>query len=567
MDESPFSGLTDRRFRGLALLLVALAAVVCYANTLRGEFVWDDASSILLHRHVQDPGQFFQLFREDQHAFGRGQGNFYRPLVAASFMMDFALTFDPSADAPPPGRTVPQVKPFVFHLSNIAWHAAAAMLLVLLLGRLGAPRPLQLAVPLIYAVHPLHTEAVAYISGRADMMSAVFMYAALLCALAPGSPMRRSTAAVLSGILFAAGLLSKESTAIYPFLLLLLVVIGPDARTRDAGLKGGLPPLAIAGALLAGYAALRMTVLRFGDGGAAPDAGLGQRIVETGQAFAGYVWLLFVPTNLHMERSLEGAPLWTAAAGALLIALMAGLIVWGLRTGQRRMAAGFGWFLLTWLPISGLFPLNAPMAEHWMYVPMAGFWWGAGELALHLLRGRPAPRRALALAVCAALAIFAAMTAERNRDWHDNARLFRATLAQNPETLRVHYNLAVTYDDLLDNRPGARRHYEAVLERRAAGGFTDDDVDTMLSLGDVLARQDRYEEAMRHYSAVLSLREQEAFDAYVTHAALGLGRCLLALGEIAQADQVFQEALARDPGLAPVVENYLLGAPLEARGG
>src|SRR5512145_2849251 len=92
------SGPSDAGFRRLILLLLALACIAAYANTLSGAWVWDDASSVLLHKHVQDPGRFFQLFREDQHAFGRGQGNFYRPLVSASFMLDYQLS-----GAPPPG--------------------------------------------------------------------------------------------------------------------------------------------------------------------------------------------------------------------------------------------------------------------------------------------------------------------------------------------------------------------------------------------------------------------------------------------------------------------------------
>ena len=87
---------TDNRpdshaFLWTVALLLALACVLAYANTFRGEWVWDDASSVLLHKHVRDPGKFFQLFREDQHAFGRGEGNFYRPLVSVSFMADYWL--------------------------------------------------------------------------------------------------------------------------------------------------------------------------------------------------------------------------------------------------------------------------------------------------------------------------------------------------------------------------------------------------------------------------------------------------------------------------------------------
>lgn len=66
------------------VILVALAGTLVYINTFHADWVWDDVSSVLLHKHVQTPSSVFQLFLEDQHAFGRGQGNFYRPLVSLS---------------------------------------------------------------------------------------------------------------------------------------------------------------------------------------------------------------------------------------------------------------------------------------------------------------------------------------------------------------------------------------------------------------------------------------------------------------------------------------------------
>ena len=78
----------DPRPAALSYGKVLVAGVLAYGNSFLGEFVWDDASSILLHEHVRDPAKFGQLFREDQHPFGRGQGNFYRPLLASSFMVD-----------------------------------------------------------------------------------------------------------------------------------------------------------------------------------------------------------------------------------------------------------------------------------------------------------------------------------------------------------------------------------------------------------------------------------------------------------------------------------------------
>ena len=158
---------SESQFRVWVTVAVCLVGWAAYWNTFSGDFVWDDASSVLLNEHIQDPSFLGQLFREDQHAFGRGQGNFYRPLVNVSFMADYAVAKRPGAD--------PAV--FPFHVTNTLWHVAAALLLLGLLTAAGAPRFVRAAVPLIYVAHPLHTEAIAYISGRADPMSAAFLFA------------------------------------------------------------------------------------------------------------------------------------------------------------------------------------------------------------------------------------------------------------------------------------------------------------------------------------------------------------------------------------------------------
>jgi hypothetical protein len=114
--------MSKSRFIWTVALLLFLACAVAYLNTLDGEWVWDDASSVLLHENVQQPGQLFQLFREDQHAFGRGQGNFYRPLVSVSFMMDYLLSSGPKPEEYG-DNSLPEVSPFLFHVSQIClWH-------------------------------------------------------------------------------------------------------------------------------------------------------------------------------------------------------------------------------------------------------------------------------------------------------------------------------------------------------------------------------------------------------------------------------------------------------------
>lgn len=562
MTETPFNNLSEKAFRMVAVAAVFLAGWLAYANTLQGEFVWDDVSSVLLHKHVQDPSKFFQLFREDQHAFGRGQGNFYRPLVAVSFMLDYALS---APDSEQVASSPPKVGPFLFHVTNTLWHIAAALLLLALLVRLGAPRFVQMAGPLIYVLHPLHTEAVAYISGRADSMCAASMFAGLWFALWAESPKRRIPGIILSALCFCAALLSKESAFFFPFLLLIFTLIRPSHSGEHKRYAVRLVPFVVALVILIAYSYLRTTVLRFAttSSSAAPFA---QRLNETFQAFALYLRLLFVPTGLHMERTLDGVGFGTTLAGAILLIATIGLLVAAIVTKRHRVAMGFAWFVAGWIPVSGLFPLNAPMAEHWMYVPMAGLIWALLEL-VNEAASRPWAKRAAAIAVYAACLWFGVLTIIRNADWRDNETLFRSTLDRNPRSIRVHYNLAVTYEDILKNLPGARRHYESVIqlykEKKAASAgqetFWDDEIESHLSLGRIYSQERDFPTAAEHFAAILRINPDERNKPFIAMAALGMGKCYLAAGDVQRATDMFKKAVTIQPELRDEITRLLRG--------
>ncbi|MDZ4860664.1 MAG: hypothetical protein SGI88_16935 [Candidatus Hydrogenedentes bacterium] len=546
--------MTEKQFRWCVSALIVFAALLAYANTFTNDFVWDDASSIILHEHVQDPSKFLRLFMEDQHAFGRGQGNFYRPLVSLSFMIEYWCSRPP---APVEGGMAPLqvLSPFIFHVSNTFWHALVAVLFFGLLTILDTPRAVRALAPLLYAVHPLHTEAVAYISGRADSMAAAFLLAALCCALS----MTLKRPALWCGVFFALALLSKESALIFPVVLLCAAVVLRKPREMENGepkRRSLISPLVVSGVILGVYAALRMTVLRFSDAtgtGAAPP--FSQRILDAGQALALYLKLMFVPTGLHMERTLAGVPGWVAVLGWAMFGLLILLAIGAVVTRKQRLAFALGFFLITWFPVSGIFPLNAPMAEHWMYLPMFGFVWALYELAW--LAVGPTPLRyALYAASYAAILVLTLITTERNHDWRNNQTIYSATLESNPNSIRVHYNLGVTYEDLIGNLSGARRHFEEVLalyqQRKIDTGTADvyqDEMEAHLSLARIYQRENRPDRAARHYETLRRLEATDSNAAMLGRTYIEYTRLLLDAGQKDDAAKLLQEGKDRIPAL------------------
>lgn len=553
-----------RHWAILSAAAVVLAAFLAHGLSLDNDFVWDDVSTVLLNEHIQDPAMLGQLFQEDLHAFGRGQGNFYRPLQAVSYMLDYAIA------RPAPGA---EVSPTVFHLHNILCHTGGALLLLLLLRRLGASRFVASSVALLFAAHPLAVSAVAYISGRADPMAAFWMFAGLNAALVEGTIRRRIIGTALTVLCFVLALLSKESALIFP-VLLVIVVLAAERPAAQAPLNfwqsGRIAPVFAAVAVAACYGLLRATLLNFGSDTTPRGLTLGERAAEFFQALALYMQIIFAPHGLHMERTLKGAPLWLAGLGVLVLVALAVGIAFALRTRQRRIAAGLIWFTAAWLPISGIVPLNAPMAEHWMYVPMAGLLWAAAELLFTVLRPPKARPWAVAIIYGGAV-VFIGISARQTGVWSDNVTLFRQTLAHNPDSTRVHYNLALEYELFHDNFPGMRRHYEAVLEdyrqRKEATGqsgesevFWDDELEARLALGKALFDRGNVPQAADHFNEVLRVSPQGSRARLVGEAALGMGRCLLALGDRESARKVIQRGAEVYPPLEAEAQSLLPSA-------
>src|SRR5690606_15285962 len=163
-------------------------------------------------------------------------------------------------------------------------------------------------------------------------------------------------------------LLCKESAMIFPVLLALVLLVRHCVQPGAA--RAGWAVWLVSLGVLGVYGWLRSTVLNFGSDSTVPDTGFFARLNEVVQAFGTYIRLIFWPTQLHMERSLDGYGWLHSIAGFILLAgVFAGLAAAVLRK-RHVIAFGLAWFIAAWLPISGVFPLNAPMAEHWMYVPL-----------------------------------------------------------------------------------------------------------------------------------------------------------------------------------------------------
>ena len=402
------------------------------------------------------------------------------------------------------------------HLVNVALHAVATLLLFFFLRNASGRRWRSAAVALLFAVHPLHVESVAWISERKDLLSAVFWMASCLAyvryARRPGP---WGYGLVL--LSFAAALLSKPMAVTLPFVLLLLdywplerlALSAPELRRSRNLLLEKVPLFALAAASGA------LTYLAQSHGGSvspssAPNGPLGLA-TRSGNAFLSYVAYLAKtawPADLaalypHLGLSTAGFPAWKGIGAAFAIV---GVTVAAAAQHRRRpyLAVGWLWYLGTLVPVVGLVQVGLQgMADRYTYVPLVGIFIALTWLSADL--SASAAWRRVAVPTCAMVAALAlALVARRQvAYWRDSLTLFQHAVAVTDENWLAWRNLGGAYQE--NRLPGeAIACFEKSLKLMPYAG------ETWAALAMSYSGVDRHEDAIRAFREAVGLRPDDA---------------------------------------------------------
>ena len=312
------------------------------------------------------------------------------------------------------------------------------------------------AISGIWMVHPVHSAAIDYISGRADSLAFVFSAGAWLLVLRA----RIAKARWLKGIIYplaalggVLALCSREIACIW----ILIFLVHTLAFARDIGKKVKITTIVCCALVLGAYAELRRLPVARAEPGFTENWSAPVRGTLMLRALGDYGRLMVFPENLHMERTIfdPGNYLsresWrkTAASEYLSILGLAVLtaFIYGCarpRIGQRTRIIGAVWFFAAYLPISNIVQLNATVAEHWLYLPSVGFLIFLAGCALDLPRRFGAALTAVAGVAILALGVRSAL---RSDDWSSPETFYKRTLAAGGISPRVTVNLAQIYAD------------------------------------------------------------------------------------------------------------------------
>ena len=491
-------------------LLSALLAVVLYARTLEHDFTFDDVAVVRENPDLE-PARWGRLLTRPWWG-PEGKDPLFRPVTLLSLGLNRAIT----------GRG-----PAGFHAGNLLLHALASALAAryarTLLGRPG----LALAAGLLFAAHPVHTEAVAGIVGRAESLAAIFVFLTLLALRSP-RPLHRLASAPLC-LLLALG--SKESAIAALPLAVLAEVAFPTGGPRLRRLLSLLLPLLLPVAFFfAARVALFGAPLRAGPSPVWAGYGATTRVLTALKIVALYLRLLFWPWPLSPDYSWDAIPAAHSflepgvLAGALLpFALVA--VPAALRSRAGVFAA---LFVLTALaPVSNLFyGMGTVAAERLLYLPA----WGAVLLLAVGLRRRP-------WALAGTVLLAGIGTVVRCEDWKDDYTLFEQAAKTTPGSYVVRLKRGIELD-----RRG--RSAEAESHLREALRIRPGIVEALNALAGIRFRAGQAAEAEALFREATLLRPGDPIPRK------GLGGLLAETGRLAEAEAQLREALRLDPGFA-----------------
>ncbi|MCL5022890.1 MAG: tetratricopeptide repeat protein [Nitrospirae bacterium] len=549
----------------LPVITVALISFAVYFNTLSNGFVYDDHPQVVENPWIRDTGNIFRIFTSNVWSFVEQSAvsNYYRPLMHTIYIVNYNLF---------------GLRPWGFHLVNMLFHAANSVMVFLITATLMGKESKQYTVgskqheeigkeyaagskqfsayclvpgayflsapflaALLFATHPIHTEAVTWIAAVPEL-SFTFFY---LLSLYFYMKYREGSkgAYLLSVLSFALAAFCKE-----PALTLPVILIAYDYGFRKEGdrlfdrLKAYIPYIAVSAA----YLAMRVYAL----GGFAPQkphvslSAYGY-FINVFPLFAEYLEKLILPINLNAFHVLHPISSLLEAKGILSAAVTAAFVASSFFSKNRNNTVFFGSLLIV-IPLLPALYIPAlgenVFAERYLYLPSAGFIiLGACGLAWAKAR-RPKLSTALSVAALLVIGLYSAGTISRNSVWKDNYTLFTDTIEKTPDANMIHYNLGNYYA-----KEG--RLAEAAKEYQIAISLNPNYDRSHNNLGNIYKAYGRIDEAVAEYEAAVRINPYNA-EVYNN-----LGVVYAYQGRGDEAVLAFKTALALNPDFVPARRN------------
>ena len=494
-------------------LLAAGIALVSTLHTVAGRFVWEDRDLVVENRYIRSARALAFVFHPDYwRLYHISPGRAYKPIAMATFALDYVLW---------------GLHPAGFHLVNVAIHTANVLLVVALARGLTRSALAGLLAGLLFACHPIHAEAVAWVKNRAELVaSALILLSCLWFSRWSRQGKRLAYLGAFASFLLALG--AKGTAVVVAPLATLVAFLDDLVCTRPIRWRHTVPFWVVGCAFLV----FRVAVL---EPRRVPNPPHAERRPSVAATVAEYVRLAVFPIGLSADRGLPRGPqaFYNAIAATGLSALA--ILTFAARRKRARWAWGILWFLFALAPAANLRPIyGRPIAEQRLYLPSVGVCALIAALATHSARGELRPRRRdiqyrLAAGIVL-VAVFCAACVRYCFVFHNEQALWTSVVRASPGRVRPLRGLAEYYA-ARGRFARAKRLFTRALH------IDPDHLAARNGFGVALMLQGEWRKAAEQFRRILK-RDHDYVPAHTN-----LSMCMLELGDVPLAQQEARAAL------------------------
>ncbi len=472
----------------LVIITIIILTTLSYFNTLNNSFVYDDNTYVVENKQIRSIANISMAFISTYPPDAKEQG-LYRPLVTVSYIVDYALW---------------GLNPKGFHLANLILHILTSIIVYLLALEIIKTQWPSAVVGIVFALHPVHTEAVTWVVGRAEVMAGLFYFLAFLFYIKAGnSPSFKNRQFISSNIFYFLALLSKEIAVTLPILLFAYDYFFFH-RQRSAEIIELLKKRYLSFIILTFiYIIIRFAVL-----GAigpqknlsfAPDVGLYERFLTIIVVIGYYMRLLFLPFNLTVDYvfpKIASLSLPVFIYGGILLVSIGITVL--LYKRSKMLSFSIALFFITLLPVMNIIPIGELIAERFLYIPLISFALliGISTDYFFIRFSSKFLRIIISIPLIFLAAFYSLLTISRNYDWKDAFTLWKATIYTMPASSVAHNNLGVEYVK-------KEEHIDAIVEYKKAIELSPKYSHALTNLGDAYLKIGLIDEAIDFYKKAI----------------------------------------------------------------
>lgn len=531
---------TRKSIRGRELLtyvFLFVVGLVPYLNTLGFGFAYDDDQQIVTNPYMRSFHYLKQILTTPVWSFKYANipTNYYRPLMSLEYFVLYQA-YGPLS--------------YIYHLASVVLNAFVVVLLFAVTRRIFQSAPIAFVTAILFAVHPIHTESVAWIADVVDLQLAAFLLLTFWFYLdLEDSARHKWQTYTAMSVFFGLAIFSKEPAVVFPAVVAFYEHACRADRTQTTWTQK-LARYAPFGLLAGFYLGCRVALM----GGLVPKlqrASLpwGRTILSSFALFNDYMNKLVWPGHAALFDTFHpsvGLTDWGVLCGAAWAIVLCVLAAYFWRRNPRLVFAGFWMVAILAIALNARWMATNVFAERYLYVPSIGFCWliASGVVAIWnagSAANSKAVRTALAGAFIVLAASLAVETAVRDQDWRNDTTLFTAASARNPKDADLRANLGLIFWN-------DHKHEAAIREWKTGLANNPDGVWDLNNLAMAYNDQEKYEQAIPLVRHAIDLRPN------FSYAHLNYGIALAGLGDPNAAEVHFESAVTDSP-LDPYIRN------------